>query len=850
MKQNSILKDKNVVATVIISAVIIILFLGNCYASSRITRARSVLRMEEGVDTVVDEVVSKFDRDSQVLNAAADIISSTDVSDEAAVLETMGNITPLLETMDICILMPDNRILQPDGSIADSAGYLDFETESSHGEHVSQRVTSVSDNHTQVLRHFVPIMQNDQVAAILYGRTRLDELPEIMNIQNIYNACADVYLIDAKTGEFLMDTRHEGLGNLDSFQIGKVRGNADWEDAKRAIMDQKSGSIVFKSARTGEWLNFYYTPAGINQWTIAVSVAEKEALSSMYSMRRVFYLTAILIVLAIGSYYFWMHQNAKKAMKEAMERIKLEEKLQKAEAAEKAKTTFLSNMSHDIRTPMNAIIGFATLVQNNIDNKERVSEYIEKILSSSNYMLSLINDVLDMSRIESGKMNIDEKPCSISEIFRDMRNIIQTQMQSKHLTFFMDTMDVVDEDVYCDKVHINQVLLNLLSNAIKFTPAGGAVFLTIRQKPDAPTGYGSYELRVKDTGIGMSPEFLEHIFEPFERERTSTVSGIQGTGLGMAITKSIVDSMGGAITVKSEEGRGTEFIIQLHLRLQSEPKQVEVSRVLSEKRALVVDDNFSTCDSMTKMLAQLGMKAAWTMYGREAVLRTRQALEMDEDFFAYIVDWALPDLSGLEVVRQIRSIVGDDAIIIVMTAYEWKTFEEEARDAGVTAFCNKPVFLSELRQIMENAAHKIETAPTSPVRKKITANSDNKRLLVVEDNELNREIVVELLVESGFSVETAEDGTIAVEKVKSAEPGRYDMILMDIQMPVMNGYDATKAIRAMKDPAKASIPIIAVTANAFEEDKQHALECGMNDHVAKPIDIEKLLEILKKFLGD
>lgn len=852
MKKNTILKQKNVIATVIISVVIIALFLLSSFRAASIIRERSKLRMEEGVKSVVDEVVSKIKRDSSVLNAAADIISPADLSDYEAVQETMETITPLLETMDICILMPDNRIIQPDGSIKDSAGNLDFETESSLGEHVSNRVVSVDDENTLVLRHFVPIMQKGQVTALLYGRTRLEELPKIMNIDNIYNASADVYIIDAETGEFLMDTRHESLGTIDDFDVGKMRGKANWEDTKKAILNQKAGYVAFQS-KTGdsEWLNFYYTPAGLkqNQWVIAVSVPEREALSSMYAMQKVFYLTGVLIVIAIAVYFYWIRRNAKKTIKGAVERAVLEEKLHKAEAAEKAKTTFLSNMSHDIRTPMNAIIGFATLVKTNIDNKERVEEYMGKILSSSNYLLSLINDVLDMSRIESGKLNIEEKPCAISEIFHDMRNIIQTQMQSKQLAFFMDTMDVIDEDILCDKLHINQVLLNLLSNAIKFTPAGGAVSLTISQKPDAPTGYGSYEIRVKDTGIGMSPEFVQHMFEPFERERNSTVSGIQGTGLGMAITKSIVDSMGGTIRVKSEEGHGTEFIINLDFRLQSKNKQVEISKVLEGKRALVVDDNFSTCDSMTKMLTQLGMQASWTMHGREAVLRVRQAQEMGEEFFAYIIDWALPDLSGLEVVRKVRSIVGDKALIVVMTAYEWTSFEDEARQAGVNEFCNKPIFLSELKEILESYAYDRETTGEEPIVSHVRAEQDErKRLLVVEDNELNREIAVELLIESGFIVETAEDGTVAVEKIKAADALWYDLILMDVQMPIMNGYDATRVIRSLEDKKKASIPIVAMTANAFAEDRQRALESGMNDYAAKPINIDELLDILGRIL--
>lgn len=846
--RNLVYKERSVLATILISVIVIALFLFNGYRASEIIKARSMRRMEEGVNTVVDEVVAKLQRDSRILNATADIISSVDNFDEAATLETMKTIAPLLETMDICVLTQDNRILQIDGDLLETSGQIDFEEEAAKGEHVSNRAISINSDNVMVLRHFVPIVQDGRTVALLYGRTRLAELPEIMNIDNIYNANADVYIIDTETEELIMDTGSEDLGTLDEFNGVEVRGGSSWEEVRNSIKKQESGYIVFRGLESEGWHNFYYMPAGINKWVVAVSVPERESLDSLYQMRKVFNFTGALILISVILYYFWIQRNAKKSMEQAVNRAMLEEKLHKSELAQKAKTTFLSNMSHDIRTPMNAIIGFATLAKNNIENKDRVQEYMDKILSSGNYLLSLINDVLDMSRIESGKLNIEEKPCTISDIFRDMRNIIQTQMQSKQLAFFMDTIDVVDEDVCCDKLHINQMLLNLLSNAIKFTPAGGAVFLTIRQKDEAPFGYGSYEIRVKDTGIGMSQEFVEHIFEPFERERTSTVSGIQGTGLGMAITKSIVDAMNGTIQVISKEGRGSEFIISLDLRLQSEHKQIEESEILKGKKALVVDDNFSTCDSMTKMLTQLGLDATWTMHGREAVLRARQAVEMEEDFFAYIIDWALPDLSGLEVVRQVKSIVGEDALIIVMTAYEWSEFEDEAREAGVNAFCNKPVFLSELKELLENAAGEVSEADSVSDMPEQQVDLSGKRLLIVEDNELNREIAQEMLAEYGFETETAEDGSIALDKISAADAGYYDLILMDIQMPFMDGHDATRAIRALSDNEKASVPIVAMTANAFAEDRAKALQAGMNDYVAKPINVEELLGVIRKIL--
>ena len=518
-----------------------------------------------------------------------------------------------------------------------------------------------------------------------------------------------------------------------------------------------------------------------------------------------------------------------------------------AETANRAKSTFLSNMSHDIRTPMNAIIGFTTLAISNIDDKERVKDYLAKTLASSNHLLSLINDVLDMSRIESGKIHLEEVEVNLSDVLHDLKTIVSGQIYAKQLELYMDAMDVTDEDVYCDKTRLNQVLLNLLSNAIKFTPAGGTVSVRIRQLAGKVRGCGQYEFRIKDNGIGMSPEFAQKIFEPFERERTSTVSRIQGTGLGMAITKNIVDMMGGTIGVQTEQGKGTEFIIRVPLRPQAEHRPVEKITELEGLKALVVDDDFNTCDSVTKMLVKVGMRAEWTLSGKEAVLRARQSIEMSDVYHAYIIDWRLPDMNGIEVTRQIRSL-NDDTPIIILTAYDWSDIEVEAKAAGVTAFCSKPMFLSDLRETLMSAlGQKLTDAPQELLPEK-NADFKDKHILLVEDNELNREIAQEILREYGFQVDTAENGEVAVEKVSTAAPGSYDLVLMDVQMPVMDGYTATRKIRALDDPARAKLPIIAMTANAFDEDRRNALESGMNGFLSKPIVIGDLVQELHKIL--
>ena len=524
----------------------------------------------------------------------------------------------------------------------------------------------------------------------------------------------------------------------------------------------------------------------------------------------------------------------------------LSEAVAAAEAASRAKSTFLSNMSHDIRTPMNAIIGFTTLAVSNIDNQERVKDYLTKTLSSSRHLLALINDILDMSRIESGKLQLEETEVNLSEMLHDIKTIVGGQVHAKQLELYMDALDVTDEDVYCDRTRMGQILLNLLSNAIKFTPAGGTVSVRVRQLAGTVRDRAQYEFRVRDNGIGMSPEFAQKIFEPFERERTSTVSRIQGTGLGMAITRNIVEMMGGTIKVQTEKNRGTEFIICLPLRVQNCSRREEKIAELAGLKALVVDDDFNTCDSVAKLLTRVGMRAEWTLSGREAVLRARQSIELGDPCRAYIIDWRLPDMNGIEVTRQIRSL-NDDTPIIILTAYDWSDIEVEAKAAGVTAFCSKPMFLSDLRDTLLTAIGHAQTEVQDILPGK-NADFRGRHILLVEDNELNREIAVAILHEYGFLVDTAENGAVAVEKICTSDPGRYDLVLMDVQMPVMDGCTATRRIRALEDPVRAAVPIVAMTANVFEEERKRAFDCGMNGFLSKPIVIEELVDALKDII--
>ena len=527
----------------------------------------------------------------------------------------------------------------------------------------------------------------------------------------------------------------------------------------------------------------------------------------------------------------------------------LEDALMQANQASKAKSVFLSHMSHDIRTPMNAIIGFTALAITHIEQREQVEEYLKKIMTSGNHLLSLINDVLDMSRIESGKMHLEEKLCSLPDILHELRNILQSDIRAKQLELYLDAVDVMNEEIYCDKLRLNQVLLNLLSNSVKYTTAGGIVSLRVTEKGGAPNGYANYEFTIKDTGIGMSEDFVLHIFEPFERERTTTSSGIEGAGLGMAITKNIVDMMNGTISVKSEQGVGTEFTVGFTFRLSSETKTYQEIPELKNCRALVVDDDFDTCDNVSFMLGQLGLRAEWTLSGKEAVLRTRQAVMRNDNYCVYIIDWLLPDMNGIEVTRRIRKEIGENVPIIVLTAYDWEDIEEEAKEAGVTAFCSKPLFLSELRSCLNSIINfDLEKQDEPEEALEEPEKIRTGRILLVEDVDMNQEIAEAILSDAGFSTEIAGNGQIAVDMMKKSEPGYYQLVLMDIQMPLMNGYEAAREIRRLKNKELASVPIIAMTANAFEEDKKEAIKSGMNGHIAKPIDIDNLIETLDKIL--
>ncbi len=547
-------------------------------------------------------------------------------------------------------------------------------------------------------------------------------------------------------------------------------------------------------------------------------------------------LSAALILLALMGVFTWYIGMTRRQMRE------LDEARRAAEHANRAKSEFLSNMSHDIRTPMNGIVGMTAIATANIDNPQQVRNCLKKISLSSRHLLGLINDILDMSKIESGKLTLHMEKMSLQETMQGIVNIVQPQVNAKRQRFDVYVYDIPVEHVFCDSIRFNQILLNLLGNAIKFTPEGGNICAVLYEEATADPGRVRVNLRVKDNGIGMSEEFRQHIFESFSREDSSRVQKTEGSGLGMAITKYIVDALHGSIEVQSEPGAGTEF----HVTLDLEKAGTEESEMaLPAMDVLLVDDDEMLCESTAGTLRAIGCRLDWVLCGEAAVERAeRYRRENGRDYPVVLVDWRLPGIDGIETARRLREYLGSGPVILLTTAADWSEVEKEARAAGIDGSIPKPLFRSTLyyglRQFLNGAGE--EEKPQERTGPELAGH----RVLLAEDNDLNWEIARELLSELGLELEWAENGRACLDMFASSAPGYYDAILMDIRMPVMNGYEATRAIRALRRPDAGTVPIIAMSADAFSDDVQRCIECGMNDHTAKPIDVNEVAEILKK----
>ncbi|MFL8674208.1 response regulator [Clostridioides sp. GD02404] len=552
---------------------------------------------------------------------------------------------------------------------------------------------------------------------------------------------------------------------------------------------------------------------------------------------------SVLIAIIFYQYILKLKYKSEEEMNSALAELEVEQR------ANLAKSQFLFNMSHDIRTPMNAIIGLTVIAAMDIDKKDKVKDCLTKILSSSRHMLGLINDVLDMSRIESGKVSLNEEDFKLPELIDDFISITYPQAVEKDIQMEINVSDISHEKVIGDALQINRIMTNIIGNSLKFTQPGGKIGLTIRELPPTTKGYGSYQFIMRDTGIGMSEDFIKKIFQPFERAETSTKSRVEGTGLGMAITKNIVDMMGGQIQIESELGKGTTFIVTIPIKLQTCEEETFDYSKLYDLRSLVVDDDEIACENTVRIIQEIGMNCEWVLSGIEAVEKTKMAHEINQDYHVVIIDWKMPVMDGLQTTRQIRKIVGDELPIIVLTAYDWADIEEEAKAAGINAFLSKPVFKSRLYHIMSNLTSSEKTKEAANVNVAESKKTYSGRVLLVEDNEINMDIAEEFISYFGVTTEKVWNGLEAVDRIKTVEPGYYDLVFMDIQMPKMDGYEATQQIRKLeKENNMNHLPIVAMSANAFIEEVNKGYACGMDNYITKPIELEKLNTCFKKYL--
>lgn len=585
--------------------------------------------------------------------------------------------------------------------------------------------------------------------------------------------------------------------------------------------------------------NYYlnHTPVGVHDWQMVMLVPADVVSRQMQQSSVLSFLCFFLISGLIVSVFILIYTDSTRKV------LKAEEEARRAaESANLAKSRFLSNMSHDIRTPMNAIIGMTKIASTNLQNPDKVRDCLQKIDLSGRLLVGLINDILDMSKIESGKMVLNENASSLVELMNSLVGITQPAVRQKRQKFNVRLHDVRHEILIFDSLRLNQVLINLLGNALKFTPEGGNISVDITEKASMKEGYAHFVFRVEDTGIGMSPVFMKNLFTSFSRERDSRVDKIEGSGLGMAITRLIVTMMEGRISVESEVNKGSVFTVELDLRIQGEPEEMK----LPAGRILVADDDPDTCFSAAEFLKELGLKADVAEDGRSAVRKALEAHREGQDYEMILLDWRMPDLGGVEAAREIRKELGVRVPILIISAYTWSNIETEAGMAGIDGFIQKPFFKSTLYHCVRHYVLHEEEAPVSENTEECDLNG--KHILVVEDNEINLQIAVELLTEYGACVETAENGAKAVERFAGSPAGYYDLILMDIQMPVMNGYEASKAIRGMVREDAAFVPIFAMTADAFAEDREMAKQSGMNSHLSKPLDIPAMIREIRNYL--
>ncbi len=703
-----------------------------------------------------------------------------------------------------------------------------------------------------------PVVQNGRETAMLYVEYIFDTLDEALP-DKFYNSNALLYIMDSKTERFVL--KPKGVGDREA-------GSLDLQDFYRAnrILEPEIQEEVAQGIRAGHDLMFYHDVRGrdslIYLWSVnhasmyligyvPVEAIQKEGDAVNQNILIVIIVTLSAFVICCVMYYLNNRQQNRLRMEREKEREihnkQLTEALQAAQIASKSKTMFLSNMSHDIRTPMNAILGFTVLLAKDAQNVEKVREYTKKINSSGRHLLSLINDVLDVSKIESGKVVLSIGEFTLNSMISSVDAMIRPMAKAKGQKFDVVVTGIRNECLIGDETRLNQVLINLLSNAVKYTQEGGTIWLRLIGLSQRSRQYEHIRIEVEDNGYGMTPEYLEVVFDAFTRAENSTTNKVQGTGLGMAITKNIIELMGGTIDVASEVGHGTIFTAELELRIPDVMSKEQFWQEHGIMKILTVDDEEQICRNIEMLMKDVGVHTDFAYSGKQAVEKVKQTLADGSCYDVILLDWNMPEMDGIETARQMRAITKQQIPILFLTAYDWDEIEEEAYAAGIDGFLAKPFFVSALKEKLQDIHAKRE-GKEKPPEEAVVSSLKGRHFLIAEDNEINSEILLELLHIDGADGEVAENGQLAVELFLATDAGHFDAVLMDVQMPVMNGYEATRCIRSMERADAKTIPIIAMTANAFAEDMKDAKDAGMNDHIAKPIDMEIIRKTLSRYL--
>lgn len=827
------------IITFVVVTVLILLLLQKALYDKALSSCQD--NLVNGAGMVTTQFNDMVNNNVAYASSISGVLSRHNLTDNDYVLDMMQSLKKNCNFEKVFVLYSKGLVINEDGS----EGNADSSVVSAVFNNEENLSLIPDSNGSEYVLLHVPIVDGRSALACV-----LKDNYFVRNFNMFrYGEVNSVMIVSASDGRVLLNMNGQGVVDYKSkenffeyLSNQNYVGNYSFGETKRDITKEQSGftTLFSKNGKKSQYI--YYTSFGYSDWMLVQMLSESVVDRTAQNYASTIELSLLCLIFVYVLILMFSIHLIRKSNKEN-EEIKM--KIRVAELSNDAKTNFLSNMSHDIRTPLNAIVGLADICEMNADNPDKVRDCIEKQKAASEHLMTLINDVLEMSRIESGRVVFEDNEFSIGKQIHELVIIIQQKIDEKHLNMRVSVVDLVHEIVIGDEQRLNRVLINIISNAVKFTGNGGTISLEVNERPAVEDNYGIFEFVVTDTGIGMSQEFIRKIFVPFERMQDSTVSQIEGAGLGMAIAHDLIDKMGGSIDVHSKVGEGTRVIISLKMKVVSEDKEKarfsDIIDTYVNKTVIVVDDDDRLVEWMNKMLTSIGMKCFVTTDPQNAIIKVTEMHESSEQIALMIFGWRMPGIDGIELTNVMRDIIGNDVPIVLQTAYEFDDSDNDMRKVGINHVLIEPIFRSDIFDMFDEMINGgITSKMTFP-------DFTGKRVLLVEDHKVNAEIVKEYLEYTGIKVDVVFDGTDAVERMKNTETGYYNLILMDIRMPKMNGYDATRAIRKMPGEYTDNIPIIALSANAFVEDRKMSKEVGMNGHLAKPVKYDEVYGELKKW---